>query len=361
MAVHISSDLGAIELTETERNAVRAFLGRAEVRMSTMHRIVTAFISGAGLLLLIPVFLRDVVDGISLILLENLDNHFSQFGDGMGWALTLLLYFLLLYPFLLSLAIPLYGVYLLLKDLVHFYYTLYMPGFSDGLLNPTLSLYGLTFAIDESPVVKRAIWQFQYGDKSRANLVMPFSEARRESYFDDIVARTEGRILPTTRTLAALHDAGIVLDDEHAAEQLSTTFGMARSLDRALVEEAALTEMLMARNVIYLRRLLVRYVKTLLMFLWTTVVAFLMLPFLEHNHLSAFIVLSAGYLVWSVGAMPVARSPVYWIYRHRRRDHHLMHVDAQLTLLDRRIQPFVQLAIVVSVLGFGLALYQIMA
>lgn len=38
------------------RNAMRAFLQRSEVRLSTMHRIANAFLSGAGLLVLFPVF-----------------------------------------------------------------------------------------------------------------------------------------------------------------------------------------------------------------------------------------------------------------------------------------------------------------
>ncbi len=61
-------------LTTDERNAMRAYLGRAEVRLSTLHRIATAFIGGAGLLLLIPVFIKDAIDSIMQILLDHLIN-----------------------------------------------------------------------------------------------------------------------------------------------------------------------------------------------------------------------------------------------------------------------------------------------
>src|SRR5277367_1692075 len=44
--------------TEQERNAMRAYLQRAEVRLSAMDRVATAFISGAGLLVLFPIFFR---------------------------------------------------------------------------------------------------------------------------------------------------------------------------------------------------------------------------------------------------------------------------------------------------------------
>jgi hypothetical protein len=40
---------------------LRTYLQRAEVRLSTMHRIAGAFLGGAGLLLLLPAFLREAL------------------------------------------------------------------------------------------------------------------------------------------------------------------------------------------------------------------------------------------------------------------------------------------------------------
>src|SRR5262245_32446702 len=127
---------GHTEFSESERNAMRAYLQRCEVRLSTLHRIATAFISGAGLLLLIPVFFKDVVDSLLGVLLGQAGNQFVSLG-GVGWLLTGVLFVCLAYPLLLSLVIPLYGVYLLLKDIIHFYFTIYTPGFSENLYNPT--------------------------------------------------------------------------------------------------------------------------------------------------------------------------------------------------------------------------------
>src|SRR5687768_5024416 len=107
---------GQPEYTEAERNAMRSYIQRSEVRLSTLHRVATAFISGAGLLLLIPVFFKDAVDSLLAVLLAQAGNQFSNLGGVLGWALTALLFLCLLYPLLLSLVIPLYGVYLLLKD-----------------------------------------------------------------------------------------------------------------------------------------------------------------------------------------------------------------------------------------------------
>src|SRR5258708_10646405 len=96
-------------LTEGERNAMRAYLQRCEVRLSTLHRIATAFIGGAGLLLLIPVFFKDAFDNLLSVMLSQIGNHFPTQGNA-GILLTAILYLCLLYPLFLSLIIPLYGV-----------------------------------------------------------------------------------------------------------------------------------------------------------------------------------------------------------------------------------------------------------
>ena len=48
-------------LTTDERAAMRAFLQRCDVRLSTMHRVATALLSGAGILVLLPAVERDAV------------------------------------------------------------------------------------------------------------------------------------------------------------------------------------------------------------------------------------------------------------------------------------------------------------
>jgi uncharacterized membrane protein YdbT with pleckstrin-like domain len=51
-------------LTIDERAAARAFLARCEVRLSTFHRIAVGMLSGAGLLVVLPVVARDSVAGV---------------------------------------------------------------------------------------------------------------------------------------------------------------------------------------------------------------------------------------------------------------------------------------------------------
>ena len=53
-----------IELSVDERAAARAFVARCEVRLSTVHRIAVGMLSGAGLLVVLPVVARDSVTGV---------------------------------------------------------------------------------------------------------------------------------------------------------------------------------------------------------------------------------------------------------------------------------------------------------
>ncbi len=346
-----------VTFTDAERNAMRAYLQRCEVRLSTLHRIATAFISGAGLLLLIPVFVKDAIDQIIAIFLAQAGNQFPEWGFN-GLLLTTVMYVLVLYPLLLSLAIPLYGVYLLLKDIVHFYFTIYTPGFSDNLLNPTFALTGVMFSVDESATVKREVMRYQY-EATQLGFMIPFSKERRELYFDRLIEQSNGDILPRSRNLDDLKAAGVLPEncDLGNVQRFNAALGIARSLDRTLAQEVAVTEMALVRHVLYLRRLMFRYVKTLLMIIWTTLVSFMMLPILHDGRFPTFVVLSLGYLMWSLGVMPIIHLPRYWIYRHRRDGQPAdQHLDPQLRLMEDRIKNFCYAAICAALVAVVLSL-----
>lgn len=343
-------------LSDNERNALRAWLQRSEVRLSTLHRIGLAFISGAGLLLLVPVFFKDAVHDIVAVMLREFGNFYPALGETGGIVLTIILYLLIIYPFLLSLLTPIYAVYLVLMDIVHFYFTIYMPGSSNQMLNPTLPLSGLTFWADESADIKRAILHYQY-QPNRMNFMLPFSESKRGLYFDKMIENTGGFIIPKTRTLDKLRALSAIPPEanEVDVQRFNAAMGLARSLDRTLVEDVATTEMSLVRHILYLRRLILRYVKTLLVFIWTIVVVFFLLPFLEYKRFPTILILSVGYICWSTIAMMVLRAPLSWIYRHRQNGTYPEHVDIQLTLLEDRLRVYIRLAIVSSILATLLA------
>lgn len=335
------------ELTETERNAMRAFLQRTEVRLSTLHRIATAFIGGAGLLILFPVFFREEIVVVTSTLLHNLQQPFPI--DGMAAPfLIILLNISLAYSFVLSVAIPLYGFYLLIKDIVHFYFSIYTPGFPHELVTPSFALTGIGFSPDESPRLKRRALRYQY-HPTTIDFMIPFSGQKRELYFDETIYHTNGEIIPASRKFDDLMAQGVLPAeaDKVTVERFNAALGLARLVDRHLHEEVATVEASLTRHILYLRRLVLRYVGTLMMFIWTTLITFFMIPFLNTDILPDYLVLSVGYFIWSLFVMRIMRLPVGWIYRHRRRVER-RHIDRQLVILERQVEGFCRVAVVLS-------------
>lgn len=346
----------AAAFSEAERGAMRAYLQRCEVRLSTLHRVAQAFFGGAGLLVLIPVFFKDAIDNLLIAVLTQVTNHFHSLG-GFGIVLTGILFICIIYPLLLSLTIPLYGVYMLLKDIVHFYFTIYTPGFSENLINPTFALTGVMFSVDESPRAKQEMMRYQY-EATQMGFMIPFSQERQELYFDTIIEKTGGDIIPESRRLEHLIAQNVLPPDfkTEKVDHFNAALGIARSLDRTLVQEVAVTEMALVRHVLYLRRLVLRYIKTLLMFIWTTVISFMMLPLIKDGRLPVLLIMALGYFAWSLAVIRLMDWPLYWIYRHRRQGVPADQVDPQLTHMQNRVEKFVYAAIGASFLAVILSI-----
>ena len=69
---------------EESRAAMRAFLQRSEVRLSTIHRVAQALLGGSALILLLPLFLRDAFPKMMTVLISAYDagqNMFAVGGD----------------------------------------------------------------------------------------------------------------------------------------------------------------------------------------------------------------------------------------------------------------------------------------
>lgn len=341
--------------TDNERNAMRAYLQRTEVRLSTLHRIAVAFVSGAGLLFLFPIFFKDEITALLNVFILFAVEQFPVITSSER-LLAVVMIATLLYPFLLSGLIPLYALYLLLKDVIHFYFTIYSPGFPASLFTPSFVLSGITFSPDEAPEAKKQVYAHQY-NSSAINFMIPFSAEKRELYFDETIENTNGEIIPKSRQWALLQESGgLPADaDRRTVEHFNTAFGLARTLDRALIDEVATTEASVVRHVLYLRRLVLRYMKTLLMLIWTTVVTFAMLPFLQETRLPTFIFMAIGYLVWAICSPLIMKMPLNWIYRHRKRRVERHHIDRQMNTLERQMTKFCYIAIVSAALGLVLS------
>jgi len=139
--------------------------------------------------------------------------------------------------------------------------------------------------------------------------------------------------------------------DRQTADRFSAAFGLARTLDRQLIEEVATSEISLVRHIIYLRRLVLRYVKTLLMFVWTMSITFVILPFVQDDHYPVFFCMAVGYLIWSLLVMRIIRLPLGWIYRHLHGIPDESQIDQQLMILETQVRPFCQVALAASVVA----------
>jgi hypothetical protein len=350
------------DYNEDERGAMRAYLQRAEVRLSTMHRIASAFLGGAGLLILFPVFFNEAIASILRALLE------SAVG-GRASATSALLAL----PAAMSLFVPLYSLYLLLRDLVHFYFVGHSPGYPSNLFNPRFVLSGIAFSPDESAAVKREIHLHQYGT-DLINFVLPFGEAQA-SYYDEVITSTRRQILPDDRAIEKLIRDGVLAPNDNASDvrvlapdpvrrsrqdidRFNAAVGLSGTRDRGLAAEVAKAEASLIRHATGLRRLLLRYMKALLMFIVTTLLSFLLLALADSGRANALIVLSAGYVVWAVLTPIVVRLPVAWIYKFGGdpRAESVVQRDSQLVEFERVVTSVAVISGVVALGAFLLAL-----
>jgi hypothetical protein len=311
-------------LDDDARAAVRSYLQRAEVRLSTMHRIAGVFLNGAGLLFLFPVLLKDaVLPIISLVGLQSI-------------ILTL--------PLFAVLGLPLFSFYLLIRDLVHFYFTANHAGLPDIYFHPRFILSGIAFSHDEDPVAKERI-EDQHLDNDMQQFLMPIGGADRK-HFAGVLSSTNNEIVSQyrERVLGRAENA----KERHDLRVLYTAFRLAGMVDRSLVEEAAKMELSLVRHAIHLRHLLLRYVKALLLFILTTLVLVLLNQIGQSTETARSgvreISLAVGFMVWAFWTPIVVRWPVSWIYR-------LASPDLE-QIRDSQLVRFEAFAIAVSIITF---------
>lgn len=340
---------------EQERNAMRAFLQRTEVRLSTMHRVAVGFISGAGLLFLFPVFFKDAVLALIKEFLAYSPSLPPDLSPSSPFVIGLT-YVLIGYPFLLSLSIPIMALILLLRDIIHFYFVGHPPGFPEELFNPRFGLSAVAFSPDESEATKTRILIHQYGS-DLINFVLPFDE-RGSRYYGAVIDKPKRMIVPLTRRIPRLIKRGVlensngkpldqmadsdilhvrgafnssgevitVLSEPYKARTLAeldrfnAALGLAGFVERPLYQEVAKQEVSLVRHSLKLRQMVLRYFQALLVLLWTALLSFSLLPFLqdEQQRFSPLIVFAVGYLIWSLLTPIVVQLPITWLLSHTK-------------------------------------------
>jgi len=242
---------------EESRAAMRAFLQRSEVRLSTVHRVGQALLGGSALVLLLPLFIRDGFPRMTTLLISSYDAH-QQWVVIVGIAVAAVL----------SVALPVAAIYLLVSDLLGFYFTSNTfgapgagpDGGSRAVFSPRFIIPGLGFNHDELNGATAPLVAEGRDDEWTKALLVPrnLDDSGWRDRFDTRVFEIWGTVIPE----------GLAGD----AERLRQSFRLAGlNHDRTLAHDVARTEALLAKHVLTIRVAVLRYTKALLLLISTTV------------------------------------------------------------------------------------------
>jgi hypothetical protein len=292
-------------ITADDRAAMRAFLQRCEVRLSTAHRVATALLSGAGILVLLPALERDSVMQVLRSLLAG----------PVTWSRGLLAVCAVA-----SIGLALAVFWMLVLELTRFYFhsNHIRTGEGSGIFATRFTLTGLRLPDDElSPAVAAA---YEASHSSPANvelLVAKNAEVR------DRIDRQLAAYPSLASTVDRASDDRASDDRARDLARATAMFELAASRRRSLVEEVTKVEYGIVRHLIRLQVIVLRYVKALLVIVATSLATFT----------AAAAVPSSGpltaadqrwmagvFLVWAPGVMVVVTAPVRWLERLLRAD-----------------------------------------
>jgi hypothetical protein len=329
------ADEGAVlEQAAEERAAMRAYLQRSEVRLSTIHRVATALLSGAGLMVLLPVVGRDaVVDVCRHLSSGELDLPKGLLGIAVVAALT----------------VPIVALLYVLRDLTEFYFHANHVEHARGeTFAPRFTLTGLRLPVDELGPGTRAALEDERRMTRAVELVVPDNDAARARIDERIAAygglgivrapdrpaSVDGPPASASATVASDTVAsdtavatGVGRDDQVASAtdlaRAEALFVLAASRPRTLVDEVAKVEHGMVRHVLRIQMIVLRYVKALLALLTTALAVFAASAVVEGKAalgradeawLAGLLVVWAPFVILAVG------TPVRWLERQLRNE-----------------------------------------
>lgn len=297
-------------LDPDERAAVRAYLQRAEVRLSTMHRVATALLSGAGIMVLLPAVERDSVVEVLRSLVSGQIDAVSA---------------LLMVAVVVTLVVPLIALWLVLRDLTRFYFHANHVRHARGeAFTPRFTLTGLKLPSDELGPEGAAAIEAIRADPRSVELLVPANDTNR--------ARIDRRIA----SYGGLGMEGAPDDRKRAA----ALFELAASKPRELLDEVAKVEHGMARHVLRIQVIVLRYVKALVALLTTALAVFASAAVVEGKDVlvateEAWL---AGILMaWAPAAVFAVASPVRWLESQLRSEgatHTAVSEDEDLTQVE---------------------------
>jgi hypothetical protein len=302
----------ALPIEESDLQEYRAYLQRGETRLSTLHRVAGAFLSGAGLLTLLPLLVGGTFSGLLALILFYESPGLPAPGSAQRW--------LALAPVLASVGLPLAAMYLLIRDLVLFYFTARtFHEEKNGVIYPRFVLSGIL--VSESSLRDFSQLERARGDNYVRNLLVPSPPKLKK------------KILKEAQSIGDLAGVSIGEHDGFVAEELRQyVLRQTGSHTRTLAEESAKMEASIARHLRFLRGLVLRYAKAFLLTIATTVVALAangVLTLLRPidgksvtgvNGAYVWMTTMAIYAGWALVSTIIVRQPVIWLYADSSRD-----------------------------------------
>jgi hypothetical protein len=280
------TEADATELTPDERAAMRAFLQRCDVRLSTMHRVATALLSGAGILVLLPAVERDSVLSVLKALLVG----------PVTWSQGLLAA-----SMTLAILLAIVVLWLVIIELTRFYFHAnHVVHAESEVFTPRFTLTGLRIPSDEFGPATNAAYEAVHESESSVRLLVP-GNARGRTRID--------------RQLDAY--PGLVGAEGNADRQRALAlFELAASRRRPLVEEVAKVEYGMVRHMLRLQVIVLRYVKALLVIVVTALATFASAAAVNgQNHITPADErwIAGTLLLWAPIVVLAVSSPVRWL------------------------------------------------
>lgn len=280
--------------------AIRAYLQRCEVRLSTVHRIATALLSGAGLVVLFPALAKDSVARIVRALLEGPADAPHR---------------LVLVGVVAAAILPIVALWQLLRDLVRFYFAgQHFDDADDKEFVPRFALSGLR----PSPTdIDRDTWlqiEAAHHDPNVRAFLLPENVRSRRSVDDQMRRyRLRGYDADTTG----------LTEEQRDEQRRLALLDLAATGTRTLPQQAARLEQVLARHILNIQIVVLRYAKAVLAMLTTAIAAFAAGAVIDHDPSLAdgsMLWLAGIITLWSPLIILAVTAPLEWIITYAKAD-----------------------------------------
>lgn len=273
--------------------AIRAYLQRCEVRLSTVHRVASALLSGAGLIVLFPALAKDSIARIVRALLAAPADAPHR---------------LVLVAVIALAALPIAALWLLLRDLVRFYFAgQHFDTEQSKAFFPRFSLSGLRVSPTD---VTEDVWNeidLAHHDPNVRAFLLPENRYSRDR-IDDQIARY--------RLSAPAENTGSLTQEQRDEARRLALLELAATGTRSLPQQAARMEQVLARHILNLQALVLRYAKAVLAMLTTAIAAFALASVIDHDpdvSTSSVLWLAGIVAIWAPAIIVAVTAPLAWI------------------------------------------------